>query len=535
MKRRLFSLLLTFTALAAVTPAGARTVTARIRYVSSEHFYLDVGAVQGLRTGMTAEVHRNGTTIGVLEVLHVADHSASCRLVGEATPPEVGDEVSITVAEDEAGGEEVPEAPLLVSRVRTLPASADDGKETPSRELKGSLGVTWDHTEGGGDDDFRTDYWSLPFRLEVKGLGRGWDLRTRGSLKRFERSGYSSSTPSGEWRNRIREVALVHDDPEADWNVSLGRVRSRATATAGPFDGFHAERRTGSGSYLGAFGGFAPEWGTLAFGTDDHVLGLTFRRRLRTESGRFLDFHLAGIGRYRSGEISREYLTWTASWRNGTRVSLMQAGEVDLNRGWRKDARGGSSLDLTSVSLTGRLQVSRLLAVDLGFDDRDLVRTWESRSLPDSLFEDSGRRGWRAGADLRFTGGVRLSASGSVRRDDRLDADVTSWNSRFFVPRLAGSDLALNAMVRGFDGPYLKGWAPQAGLSTRVGGSRVGLTGGGYFYQGVAGAGDRSNTWSEVRWSRDLSPAWSATAEYRKDWGDDIVGDRWWLEVRHRF
>lgn len=535
MKRRLFSLLLTFAALAAVTPAGARTVIARIRYVSSEHYYIDVGAVQGLQAGMTAEVQRNGRTIGVLEVLHVADHSASCRLVGEATPPEVGDEVTITVAEGEGGEAEVTETPTLVSRVRTFPeGGAALGGDSP-RRLEGSIGMTWDHSDGGGDDDFSTDYWSLPFRLDVEGLGKGWSLRTRGSLRRFERSGYSSSTPSGEWRNRIREVALVHDDPEASWNLALGRVRSRATATAGPFDGLHAERRTGSGSYLGAFGGFAPEWGTLAFGTDDHVLGLTFRHRRQTDSGRFLDFNLAGIGRYRSGEISREYLTWTASWRAGTRLSLLQAGEVDLNRGWRKDAPGASSLALTSVALTGRLQVSRLLAVDLGFDDRDLVRTWESRSLPDSLFEDSGRRGWRAGADLRFEGGVRLSASGSVRRDDRLDANVNSWNTRFFVPRLAGSDLGLNAMVRGFDGPYLKGWAPQAGVTARLGGSRVGLTGGGYVYQGIAGSEDRSNTWAQVRWTRDLSPAWSATAEYRKDWGDDIVGNRWWLELRHRF
>ena len=48
-----------------------------------------------------------------------------------------------------------------------------------------------------------------------------------------------------------------------------------------------------------------------------------------------------------------------------------------------------------------------------------MVRTWENRSLPDSLFQDAGRRGWRAGMSLRRGSGRTLSLWGSLRRDDR--------------------------------------------------------------------------------------------------------------------
>jgi hypothetical protein len=35
--------------------------------------------------------------------------------------------------------------------------------------------------------------------------------------------------------------------------------------------------------------------------------------------------------------------------------------------------------------------------------------------------------------------------------------------------------------------------------------------------------------------ARDLSARWSVAADYRHDWGDDIAGRRWFLELRHRF
>ncbi len=517
--------------------AAADPVVAKVRYISADHIYLDTGALAGLQIGMNGNVRRKDSTIAVLEVVYVANHSAACVIVGESATLVEGDEAFFLGGEITPRDEPTSNKPTLHSRLRAV-APADSSSTVnkgPQRVFSGSVGLQWDHTTSQSGSTIKTDFWALPFRFKVEGLGHGWDLKARGTLRHFKRSGLSGDTPAGEWRNRIREVALVKEDRHADWNLAVGRVRSRATSAAGPFDGMMAERRLGNGTFVGVFGGFTPQWGTYAFGTDDHVLGVTMCSRSRKSSGRFMDANLTALGRYRGGEISREYMTWTTSLRQGSQWSLTQAGEVDLNRGWRKDIPGRSSLSLTSLALTGGVKVFKRMRLDLGFDDRELVRTWESRSLPDSLFQDSGRRGWRVGATLRNQRGGMLRLSGSIRSDDNQTGNISSWTGRYIQPRLWGHGLSLNLSLRGFDGPYLKGWAPQGGLSTTKGRQRFSLDTGGYFYQGIGDSGDRRNTWAKLRYSHDLAAGWSSTAEFKHDWGDDIAGNRWWLELRHRF
>ena len=102
----------------------------------------------------------------------------------------------------------------------------------------------------------------------------------------------------------------------------------------------------------------------------------------------------------------------TTTWRGAHGLSILQAADVDFARGWKRDS-GADAVRLTSLALTGRWQVRRHLAVTAGWDDREPVRTWETRALPDSLFRDAGRRGLRAGVELRDGRGRRLDLDGA--------------------------------------------------------------------------------------------------------------------------
>lgn len=524
--------------LAAAAPvprgASAATRTCTIRYLSSEHVYLDAGTAEGVVPGMKAQVLRGGQAVAVLEVVYVADHSSSWKVVSSQVTVAVGDDVVIEGVVETGPGSQEPPADKPAPRTRETLANVS-APSASKVEISGHVGLQWDHTDTSEEPELRTDFLAMPFQVRAEGLGKGWEFRAKGTLRRFSRSGYSSATPAQEWLNRIREVALVQDDPLAPWNVSLGRITTRFAASAGPFDGVFCDRRLGSGVRLGAFGGYAPQWGSYAFSTDDRLGGVTLHVSGRTGGGRMVDMVLAGIGRYRLGEISREYLALTTTWRDGRRLTLLQAAELDLNRGWRREAQG-RSVSLSSLALTANWQAGRGVNVNLGYDDRELVRTLESRSLPDSLFEDSGRRGWRAGLGWRAKSGRRLDVSGSLQRDNRLQADVKSWNGRFYWPRFSPAAVDFSAAVRGFTGPYLRGWAPQAGLNRSFGGgTRLGAEGGCYIYEGLAGTDDRTNTWLRLTGDRELSRRWTVSAQYQRDWGDDIAGNRWLLEMRHRF
>ena len=513
--------------------AGEET-TCAVRYLSSDHVYLDAGSNAGLSVGMTVRVVRDGEAIAELEVVFTAGHSASCRIVSKVKDIVVGDTV-VYEAPESAGGAAAAVA-AEPSRARTSVAdSPTEVSRDSGPDASGWIGLMWDHVDETADRGLETNFFSLPFRVRVRRLGNHMEFRARGSVRRIQRSGYSSSTAAEEWRNRIQEVALVREGRDLDWHFAVGRVGGRYTASAGPFDGLSFSGRVGGGVRLGAFGGFAPEWGDLGFGTDDHLAGVTFHLNRRAGSGGILDLIVAGVGRYRSGEISREYVTMTTTWRSGRRLSLLQAAEFDINRGWRKES-AGSSLTVSSVALTGRYRVARGVDLNLGYDDRQPVQTWETRSLPDSLFTAAGRVGWRAGVDLRSSRGIGLNLSGTLRDDDRTSETSTSWNARVYAPNWPARGLSLDASVRGFEGPYLSGWAPRLGATRSTsGGLRLRLEGGYYEYSGSVGDDQRSNTWVRGGVARDITRHWSVGGDYRRDWGDDIAGNRWFLEARYRF
>ena len=54
----------------------------------------------------------------------------------------------------------------------------------------------------------------------------------------------------------------------------------------------------------------------------------------------------------------------------------------------------------------------------------------------------------------------------------------TSWNARAYAPNWPVQRLSLDASVRGFDGPYLSGWAPMLGGTVTTAGRTADSAGG---------------------------------------------------------
>jgi hypothetical protein len=525
--------ILTALLMLAATTAAAEERICGVKYVSAEHVYLDAGTVAGLTAGMQVKVVRGTDNLALLEVVFTAEYSASCKILsstGEILP---GDTVVFDAVEEAENPSPVVTAPVT-SRTRQVNSSRSRPVASSGPRVSGSVAVQWDHSEETADRALTNDFVRVPFRMRVSEVGAGMEFRARGYLRKIYRSGYSASTPTEEWRNRVHEVSLVRDDRRQDLHLAVGRIGTRATASAGSFDGLSLSYRMAGSFRLGVFGGFSPDWGTMSFSTDSKLAGVSANLVHQSPGGSYLDIMLAGVGRYTLGEVSREYLTVTTSWRDGSRLSLLQAAEVDLNRDWRKNDTN-NSVELTSLALTGRYKLNRLVSLNLGYDDREPVRTWESRTLPDSLFTDAGRTGWRGGLNLRG-GGKNLNLSASRRDKDGGGQLTTSWQGRFYWPRLPGLGLDLQAAYRAFDGPYLSGWSPTLGLSRSTrSGMRIGVEGGYYVYSDAGGLPDRNNSWVTVSGSQELGGRFSVQAEYRNDWGDDIAGRRWFLELRRRF
>ena len=530
LRLRFLALAVAAVLLGVATAAVAAESECHVRYVSAESVYLDAGSTAGLAVGDRLRVVQGKQAVSELEVVFVAEHSASCRVVGGAAAVKAGDRV----VWDEAAGAPAPAAPdTLASRQRTVAAGPAVRTRRVERRVDGWLALQWDRSVDASDRDLTTDLLSLPFRLRARELGHDWEFRARGSLRRLSRQGFGEATAADEWRNRVLEAALVREGRELPWQFAVGRVGGRQTAAVGPFDGLAVTRRLGATTTFGVFGGWVPAWGELSLGGDAQVAGATFRVDRAGAGGAATDLVISAVGRYHGGDIDREYFAQTFTWRDGARWSLLESTEFDLYRGWRR-ADGGRSLALTGGALTGRCQVTRALALTAGYDGREPVRTWETRTLPDSLFTDAARTGWRAGASLRGAGGFGLDASGGVRHGKGSGEDVSSWQVLARAPgrALGGFDLTLTA--RGFDGPWLSGWSPGLRLS-RGRTTRWWLDAGRFSYDGKLAGQTRDNTWGELGLSREMGGGWDATASYRLDRGDDVTGRRLFAELARRF
>ena len=528
-------LLLMLVPLLAAGPAVALERSCEVKYLSADHVYLSAGMAEGLSAGATVKVVRDEMEVAVLEVLFTARHSASCRVVSSSGDILPGDTVVFEAPEEVAAEPAAPVADQATARrVRQFPARQSRPVARPGSRTSGTVALQWDHSDEDADRALSSDLLSVPFRLRVDALPGGAELRARGTFRHISRSGYSASTPTGEWRNRIRQVAVVRDDRRQAWHYAVGRITVRQAASTGPVDGASVDYPVREGLRLGAFGGFVPDWGTLDFSTDSKVAGAGLQYQRRRPDGRRLDVMLAGVGRYTAGEVSREYLALTTTWADGRRLSLLQAAEVDYNRDWRKQ-EGQSTLELTSLALTGRLVLNRRLNLDLGYDDRQPVRTWESRALPDSLFTDAGRTGWRGGLSWRDAAGRSLRLRASLREGTAGRGRTTGWQGGVYLPGLTGARLDLNLAFRGFDGPDLSGWSPTLKVRRRLaGGAVLAVEGGLQSYNDKGDLSGRDSSWLGLSAEKDLGRKLSAWLELRRDWGEDMAGNRLFLELRRR-
>jgi hypothetical protein len=63
----------------------------KIKYVSSENVYLDAGGADGLSVGDSLEIPKDNLDTIRLEVVFVAEHSSSCKIIKASQPVIIGD------------------------------------------------------------------------------------------------------------------------------------------------------------------------------------------------------------------------------------------------------------------------------------------------------------------------------------------------------------------------------------------------------------------------------------------------------------
>ena len=514
-------------------PARAgETKGPHVSFVSGGTVYVTVGRDDGLRVGDRLEARRSGRPAATLEIVDLASHSASCRILEPGGTVDAGDPVELP-----RSAVTTPIGPNPGQVAETLPPSsgsppAERPRTNGRRDgiLRGSI----DLRMVAADDRVnpRGDYIRPSFDLRMSGErlgGADFGLEVRIQTRRTFVD-QAATGRSDESRMRVYRAAGRWEPRDSGWQVTAGRQVSSDLSRVSSFDGVLGEY-AGARWSAGAFSGTQPDPRDYGYATEirEHGGFLKYERR-----GSGPDrWSLTGgvVGSYHASGIDREYVF--GQWRrNGRTLSANLGQEVDVNRGWKR-SRGERTLSATNANGSCRYRLSGSTAVEAGFDDRRAIRLYRYKETPETAFDDSHRQGVWLGASQSLARRhqialrSRVSTMSSARTVRSVNATYTgSW------PEL--SSLHVRARSSRFVNTRVSGWLHSVGVGGALGsGLALEVT------QGIRLESAPRTTatrvyWGEIDLDFRLGRRWSSSTSVEYNHGPAEDHRRYYSGLRYR-
>lgn len=544
-------------ALLMVPSVAAEDASIHVRYRSADTVYLDAGRLAGLTVGDRLEIEREGTVLAVVEVVFVADHSASAQPIEDFTEERgevrAGDLARPLGTLTPQGPSARAESSRAESPTTTSPAAVAprEAPRTTRRKTRISGFASFDiesyADERDVDDRSLRDYDETTARLSVRGRDLGGlplDLRVRLRSRRIERaSDVGAGVSTSEEQERLYELSLRWAPDSNRYEVSVGRLGAGPFTGIGYLDGISGRYRVVGGWQVGAFYGSRPELTDLGFesaGTKYGVFSRWEPVKRSPERGPWEVF-LAGMREENDAGATRDVaILETRLGAAGGRWSFFQRAEFDVG----SSAPGGSTaedenqLTQLALTLTGRLgDRSRLV---LSYDRYDPVLLFEDQpETPAEEFRDLLRQGLRASLHFGRPGGLDVSISGGLRRGaGQRDGPGGAEETTSFglgVRRIRQQGVSYSGDLQAFSNPFTEG--ALLTLRSRYGfgtGHSVGFVVGYSAYERLGGE-ERVSGWARLETWFELPASLFARADVEILAGDDAEGQRLRLGVGYRF
>ena len=523
--RRKFLLLLA--GLLVVVAAHAEILQTTVKYVAADAVYLDAGRLQGVQNGDQGEIKRGDSLLARIEVVFIADNSSSCKLLSSSGEVRTGDVVTLQITP-------LPQAAPADTAVSTQPAAPPPPRKSTKAKhsrLTGRIGVQMLSQDDRGELNHDYVEPSLSLRAQISNIAGSHHTF---SVRLRSRNTDRASSNESEWTHRLYEAALHYDNPESRLHYSAGRMLSNRMSGMGYLDGLLFDYKLQPQFALGAFGGAQPDLRSYDVKTDQPKAGVfAAYERGAYDTGK-LTGTLALAGHYVDGEISREFMYEQIMY-SQSEFFFYQSAEVNVNRGWRKEMEG-SSLALSNILLNARWTPQKWLTTTLGYDNRTNYSTYEPRTVPDSLFDDALRQGWRLGLNLRLPEKTYALVEGGWRFKEGEGQETRSGTFGAGSYDLIGSRVSLDARVNVFRSEFSEGIQPTVTIARQLLSQlRVSLQAGQNEYTISQTDEKTSNRWyrlnSDVYLSRHIYG--SVYGEIYR--GGGLDANRGFLELGYRF
>jgi hypothetical protein len=528
---KLFLILLLFNSV--VLLAQSEEVKCRVKYISAENVYLDKGSAAGISVGDRFHIQSDWKQIAIVEVIFVAQHSSSCKIILKHAEPEVNDIAVLADKKEVIKKEEKQKE----ARKRATPTQPYKPVKQPFAKISGSLSVQWYHVEDLMSSNLNFDQPTARLNLKARRLwGKDYNLRIKIRTRYNQRARrFSSRIPQHEWRNRIYMLSFSYDDESSPLNYKVGRIISNKFAGVGYIDGIIVQHNTSSHLRIGLFAGTQPEWQYSDFQTSLQKYGVYFNYLTGDYGSKRFESTLAFAGEYHGSTISREFIYLQSNASDGERWHIYQSLNLDINRDWRKDIMG-ETVSLSNLYLSLRYKFANWITAGLSYDNRKNYYTYETRTITESLFDDAFLHGLRGEIYFKFAKDIRFNSQFGLRKRESDSEYTYSYRAGFSKRNLLIKRLSIHAHFSGFSNYFTSGFNPSVSFSkTFFTGQQLGVAYGSYIYSLKSNNNQRINHWVRISSYNDLIYRFYFSGSYEYNWGDDSNSHRALAELGYRF
>jgi hypothetical protein len=436
-------------AIAILTLLGSRTAAApaeiRVKYRTATTVYLDAGRALGLTEGQRLVVRTGGQVVAALEVVYLAEHSASCRVVSETTPVAAGQRVQplggATLSPPSPTAAPTP-APAPPTAGAPAPAAARE-RVAPWGRASGGISAGWMRSwdQAVTSRSSRRDLEEYTARADVS----VWDLggypagfRLRGSTRHDAR--YATRgviLPAAARIDRLHEAAFWYDPPKGRLAAQAGRISGAIPHAVGLLDGALVELRATPSVRAGGFYGRAADRAAFEANPGNRYGAFV---RLAPPGG--WNEVIASFVRDGRGDVA----AIESRCRSG-RFSMQERAEVET-----------STLRNSNVYVNTTYKATSAASFSVAYDRQATLRLLEDPLTFEEALRRTLRQGLRASLDVTPQDGIGFFAAGGVG----LEAGAPgSWSASAGVrhPHVAGLSL-------GADGSFFQNQLTRGILAT---------------------------------------------------------------------
>ncbi|MEZ4650002.1 MAG: hypothetical protein R3E97_14675 [Candidatus Eisenbacteria bacterium] len=536
----------------ASSAADVLRLEGRVRQLSVDFVYVDLGTNDGLAIGDTLSVTSGASRGESLVTTYVAGRSASCQLVsrpGTTASIAVGDAVAATLSGRSA--EARPKtAPTKLSfptpRSGVMPTPTTGGRSVRTRDgwgrVHGSLSVDWLQTVSEDGEKTTRDPRG---RFEIRGRDLlGKNLRARASLRTGRRT--SSSSADGSSLPEVRQLWFDYHDDASRVGIRGGRLLIAEAGSFAYLDGGAVNYLPTSHLELEMYVGRQPDWVDRSAKGGVYIAGGAARLPMETVRSSLLVSLLREI---RQQDRNRDWAYLEARSEPVRSLRFYARTQFQLTK--RDDAErlpeeSDPEFDPTDFEvfrsyLESRLSVSaRYRPVDefwwsVSYDESSLLSEYEATTTTEDRFDRSARNGWRTTLSLEPAEFWRTQLGGSWREGESLD-DRWSVNGYVQRQRLVSWPVDLTVQMRVFDAGYSRGSTPSVELEhISPHGYSLELRGGMHIYEATGSTDARSDRWARLSSSVSLPSRFRVLLEAETSSGDNAIGSRFYGQIVRSF